>query len=61
MEDFIAGYNCRRVIMDRVMDGRMDRVQCEEGEEACDVCQRNREDMQFNGSQEGFQHCKKMN
>ena len=39
--DFMAGYNCRRVIMDRVMDGRMDRVGCEEGEEACDVCWRN--------------------
>src|SRR5450432_3502659 len=39
--DFMAGYNCRRVIMDRIMDGRMDRVGCEEGEEPCDVCQRN--------------------
>ena len=45
MEDFVAGYNCRRIIMDRVMDGRMDQVECEEGEEACDVCQRNREDL----------------
>jgi superfamily II DNA helicase RecQ len=41
--DFIAGYNCRRVIMDRIMDGRMDRVGCEEGEERCDVCQRSQE------------------
>jgi len=38
--DFIGGYNCRRVIMDQVMDGRMDRVECEEGEEQCDVCRR---------------------
>jgi RecQ family ATP-dependent DNA helicase len=38
--DFIAGYICRRVIMDQIMDGRMDRVRCEEGEEQCDVCQR---------------------
>jgi superfamily II DNA helicase RecQ len=43
MDDFVAGYHCRRVIMDRVMDGRMDRVECEEGEEACDVCQRSQE------------------
>ena len=41
--DFVAGYNCRRVIMDRIMDGRMDRVGCEEGEEQCDVCWRNQE------------------
>jgi hypothetical protein len=27
--------------MDRIMDGRMDRIGCEEGEELCDVCQRN--------------------
>jgi superfamily II DNA helicase RecQ len=36
--DFVAGYNCRRVIMDRVMDGRIDRIGCEEGEEQCDIC-----------------------
>jgi superfamily II DNA helicase RecQ len=33
MDDFVAGYNCRRVIMDRVMDGGISRVECEEGEE----------------------------
>jgi hypothetical protein len=38
--DFVAGYNCRRIIMDRVMNGRMNRIGCEEGEEQCDVCQR---------------------
>ena len=38
--DFIGGYNCRRVIMDQVMDGRIDRVECEEGEEQCDVCRK---------------------
>lgn len=38
MVDFTAGYVCRRVIMDQIMDGRMDRVGCEEGEEQCDVC-----------------------
>lgn len=41
--DFVAGYNCRRVTMDGIMDGRMDRVGCEEGEEQCDVCWRNQE------------------
>jgi superfamily II DNA helicase RecQ len=29
---------CRRVGLDRYLDGREDRVGCEEGEEACDVC-----------------------
>src|SRR5271168_3407527 len=38
--DFVGGYICRRVIMDQVMDGRMDRIGCEEGEEQCDVCGR---------------------
>lgn len=36
--DFVAGYNYRRVVMDRVIDGRMDRIGCEEGEEQYDVC-----------------------
>ena len=39
MKAFIYGYICKRVILDRVMDGRMDRMECEEGEEKCDVCQ----------------------
>ena len=38
--DFVARYMCRRVIMDQIMDGRMDRVGCEEGEEPCDVCKK---------------------
>jgi len=29
--------------MDRVINGRIDRVGCEEGEEACDVCWRNKQ------------------
>jgi len=41
IKDFVAGYHCQRVIMDCVMNGRMDWIECEEGEEACDVCQRN--------------------
>jgi hypothetical protein len=39
MPEFIAGDGCRRVIMDRIMDGRDDRQKCEEGEEMCDVCE----------------------
>jgi superfamily II DNA helicase RecQ len=39
VEEFVAGYSCRRVVMDRVMDGHTNRVMCEEGEERCDVCQ----------------------
>ena len=38
--DFVAGHICRRIIMDQIMDGRMDQVGCEEGEEQCDVCRR---------------------
>ncbi|KAK6218092.1 hypothetical protein QIS74_02556 [Colletotrichum tabaci] len=36
---FVSGEVCRRMVLDEVMDGRMDRSGCEEGEEACDVCQ----------------------
>ena len=39
MPDFIARDGCRRVIMDRIMDGRDDRQKCEEEEEKCDVCE----------------------
>ena len=41
--DLVAGYNCRRVVIDRIMDGRLDRVGCKEGEEQCDVCWRNQQ------------------
>ncbi|RMI97529.1 hypothetical protein CDV36_016209 [Fusarium kuroshium] len=40
LEDYISGGVCRRVVLDSVMDGRSDRVACEDGEELCDVCQR---------------------
>lgn len=30
--------SCRRTILSRVMDGRLDRTGCEEGELACDLC-----------------------
>jgi superfamily II DNA helicase RecQ len=39
MREFVQGDMCRRVILDQVMDERMDREGCEEEEEACDICQ----------------------
>ncbi|KAK5685703.1 hypothetical protein LTR17_027000, partial [Elasticomyces elasticus] len=38
MEVYLEGLQCRRVVIDRCMDGREDRVGCEEGEQMCDVC-----------------------
>jgi hypothetical protein len=38
--EFVSRYHCQRMIIDRVMDGRIDRVGCKEGEEQCDVCLR---------------------
>ena len=29
---------CRRIILDQVLDGREDRIQCLDGEEPCDIC-----------------------
>jgi hypothetical protein len=39
MQQFIGGAKCRRVVLDKQMDGRTDRVRCEAGEERCNVCQ----------------------
>lgn len=39
MQAFMTGRECRRVILDRAMDGRNDRVRCEDGEEMCAVCE----------------------
>ncbi|TKW54512.1 hypothetical protein CTA1_9843 [Colletotrichum tanaceti] len=38
MEAFTRGDVCRRVVMDEVMDGRVNCAGCEAGEEICDVC-----------------------
>lgn len=38
MQEFVDTESCRRIVLDRVLDGRMDRSACEEGEEACDNC-----------------------
>jgi superfamily II DNA helicase RecQ len=52
MQQLIGGGKCRRVVLDEQMDGRVDRIVCEAGEEKCDICQgslrgvkRNRESM----------------
>lgn len=33
-----TGSKCRRIVLDRVMDGRFDRTGCEFDEQTCDVC-----------------------
>ena len=38
MKEFLSGERCRRIPLDRLMDGRVDRVTCEVGEHRCDVC-----------------------
>lgn len=40
MEDFIWDYvRCYRAILSRVMDGRQDRMMCEDGEVQCGLCE----------------------
>ena len=58
--DFVAGYNCRRIIMDQIMDGRMDRVECEEGEEQCDVCEKTQCSQELRILQEGTQYSQEL-
>ena len=53
VDEFI-GARCRRVVLDRVMDGRYDRAQCEEGEEVCDACQESQRQIQAQQSREAF-------
>ncbi|PWI64632.1 hypothetical protein PCL_09489 [Purpureocillium lilacinum] len=40
VEQFVEGKWCRRQLLDRVMDGWLDRTECETDEEVCDVCTR---------------------
>ena len=40
LELFLSVSGCQRVVLDRVMDGREDRVECEEGEQKCAWCWR---------------------
>ncbi len=36
--DYSRSIHCRRIILDRVLDGREDRSECGESEEPCDIC-----------------------
>jgi hypothetical protein len=38
-KEFLSSSLCRRIVVDRHMDGREDRLQCELGEAKCDICQ----------------------
>jgi superfamily II DNA helicase RecQ len=40
---FISGAQCRRIHLYQEMDRRTDRIGCKEGEERCDVCQKDDE------------------
>jgi superfamily II DNA helicase RecQ len=44
IQEFVQGDVCRRVILDEVMDGRISREACEEGEEPCDVCHKQQQE-----------------
>jgi RecQ family ATP-dependent DNA helicase len=46
VNQFISGERCRRICLDQEMDGRIDRVRCEDGEERCDVCRKDDEAME---------------
>lgn len=37
MQQFVEGVQCRRVVLDREMDSRIDRVEYKAGEERCNV------------------------
>ena len=40
MDKFLGGGKCRRIYLDSEMDDRHDQIRCEEGEEQCDVCEK---------------------
>ena len=42
--EYAKGKSCRREVLDREMDGNIDRFGCIEGEEMCDIC-RKQQDM----------------
>ena len=41
VNDFINA-KCCRIVLDRVIDSRFDRTECEAGEEICDACEESR-------------------
>ncbi|KAG8670796.1 hypothetical protein FPOAC1_004030 [Fusarium poae] len=48
VERFISGKWCRRVVLDQMMDGRLDRAGCDDKvEEICDICRRQRDQLMF--------------
>ena len=53
MDDLIHA-RCRRVVLDRVMDGRFDRSECEPGEEVCDMCEQRSQAHRVQQSREVF-------
>lgn len=55
--EFAEGKCCRREVLDREMDGSMERFGCIEGEELCDVCCRQQveRDMQELAEMDGFE------
>lgn len=38
MHEYLDWGKCRRVVLDREVDGRVDGIGCESGEKRCDVC-----------------------
>ena len=40
VDEFISGERCWWIYLDQEMDGRFNYVQCEDGEEKCNVCQK---------------------
>ncbi len=40
IERFLSGSKCRRIFLDAEIDGHKDRLRCKEGEEQCDVCEK---------------------
>jgi superfamily II DNA/RNA helicase len=42
MQEVVAGEGCMRVVIDRAMDGRVDRESCEEDEAVCQRCESRR-------------------
>jgi hypothetical protein len=38
MREYISGKECRRVILDGIIDDGSVRIRCEAGEKACNVC-----------------------
>jgi superfamily II DNA helicase RecQ len=38
-KDFLTAESCRRIAIDKHMDGRLDRQRCEVGESKCDLCE----------------------